>query len=259
MKKIVACYKWVTDEADIRVNETTLELDFSKAKKKIGEYDRNALEAAVQLHESAESSLVALTYGSADAKGSLQEVLARGADEAVWVTDDKAADMDARVIGNVLAKAIEKIGDADIIVCGDGSSDESNQQVPLRIASVLGLPVITGVVSLKLDGDAVTAVRRLDDKLETVSVAGAAVYSVLPEIAQPRIPGVKQIMAAKKKAKTEWPVADLALDAKDLSPKTKRIEVKGYRMSHKNVMIAGDSMAQKVAALVENLKQEGVM
>ena len=74
MPKIIVCYKWVVDEQDIRVNQGTQELDFSRTKKKISDYDKNAIEIGTQIWEKNEgSTLVAVSYGDGDVKSSLKD------------------------------------------------------------------------------------------------------------------------------------------------------------------------------------------
>ena len=79
MKKVVVCYKWLLDDADIRVNDSNRQLDTSKAKFKVNEYDRNAIEAGVQLKAAAGCELVGVTCGTAT-KDSTKDALSRGLD-----------------------------------------------------------------------------------------------------------------------------------------------------------------------------------
>lgn len=78
MKKIAVCYKWVADEADIRIDEVSRVLNFKRVKYKISEYDRNAIEAGNSLKkEKNECDFVAVTCG-AQVEPSLKDVLSRG-------------------------------------------------------------------------------------------------------------------------------------------------------------------------------------
>lgn len=77
MTKIIACYKWVADEADLRINPD-MSVDLSKAKGKISDYDKNAIEAAVQATKGTGDTAVTLTFGSGKAKQSLKDALSRG-------------------------------------------------------------------------------------------------------------------------------------------------------------------------------------
>jgi electron transfer flavoprotein beta subunit len=136
MPKILVCYKWVLDEQDIRINPNDLSLDLSRAKGKISDFDRNAIEEAVLLVERLGGTVDALTYGTPAAKQSLKDVLSRGPNKVYWIQDPAAEKADAHVIATVLAGAIRRIGSYDLIICGEGSSDSYNQQMASRLGSV---------------------------------------------------------------------------------------------------------------------------
>lgn len=255
MSTIVACYKWVTDEADIRIN-ADLSVDLSKAKGKISDYDRNAIEAAVQIAGQNDGRAVGLTFGSGKTKQSLKDALSRGLEEAYWVKAEEAETADGRLTAQVLAAGIKKIGDIGLVVCAEGASDTYARQTAPRIAAILDLPAVTSVCQLKLEGQTLTAVRKLDDNLQTVKVDLPAVVAILPEAFQPTIPGLKAVMAAGKKPVTEIEAKDLGLD---LQAGREIIELKAFAQQRKNIIIAGDDTQAKVAELKANLKKEGVL
>ncbi len=259
MLNIIACYKWVLDEQDVKINPMTFALDTSRAKYKISDYDRNALEEAVLLAEKGETSVISLTFGTDAAKQSLKDVLSRGPDKAVWVNDPLAAQADAYVTANVLAAAVRGIGEYDLIICGEGAADTYAQQVGPRLAALLGIPAITYVSKLIVEGDKVVATRKVGDCTEVASAKFPVVVTVLPEINKPRLPSLKQVLAAAKKPVTERKISDLGLSGDDLTPKNKVKAVKGFVMSRKNVIHKDGTGAEKVAALVSNLAKEGVL
>lgn len=255
MPKMVACYKWVLDEADIRIN-SDLSVDMSKAKGKISDYDKNAIEAAVKLAEVAGAKPVGLTFGNSKTKQSLKDALSRGLEEAYWVKADEAARADGLVTARALAAGIKAMGDVSLVICAEGASDTYARQTAPRIGALLDLPVVTSIAHISLDGTTVTALRKLDDCLETVKVDLPAVIAVLPEAFQPTIPGLKAVMAAGKKPVTEYEAKELGVD---LVVKREVTEVKAYAQERRNVMVEGDDAAAKVAGLVANLKKEGVL
>jgi len=259
MPNIVVCYKWVPDEQDIRVNASDRSLDFSRAKYKISDYDRNAIEAAVLIAEKqAGSRITALTFG-ATAKNSLKDVLSRGPDQVVWTADAVAGKADGYVTANILSAMLKKLGDYDLILCGEGSADVYAQQVGPRIAALLGIPAITFVKELRIEGNQVIAVRKLGNCTETVTVPFPALITVLPEINKPRIPGLKQVMAAAKKPQTELSLAGIGVGLVEVTPKTRVKEICGYVMNRKNVLWKEGSSSDRVNALVEALTKEGVL
>ncbi|MDF2873755.1 MAG: fixA [Sporomusa sp.] len=257
MQKLLVCYKWVLDEQDIKITGD-LSLDTSRAKYKISDYDKNAIEAGALLAEQHGVSVEALTFGTAAAKQSLKDALSRGLDKVYWIGDAVAEQADAFVTANVLAAAIKKAGQFDLILCGEGSADSYSQQTAPRLAALLGIPAITFVQQLTVTDGQVTATRKLGDCTEEVTVTGPAVISVLPEINKPRIPGLKQVMGAAKKPSEELAVADLGLAAEALAPKVRSLSVKGYVMDRKKVIFKEADQADNVAKLVASLAQAGL-
>ena len=63
MSRIIACYKWVADEADMKINPD-MSVDLSKAKGKISDYDKNVIEAAVQMAKISGDLAVTLTLAA---------------------------------------------------------------------------------------------------------------------------------------------------------------------------------------------------
>jgi electron transfer flavoprotein beta subunit len=255
----LVCYKWTLDEQDIKIKPEDLSLDSSRAKGKISDFDRNAIEEAALLVEKNGGAVDALTYGAATVKQSLKDALSRGPAKVYWISDASAETADACVTANVLAAAIRKIGPYDLILCGEGSSDLFNQQTAARVAALLGLPCLTFLQKLSVEGDVVTATRKLEDGTEEVSVEGPAVVSVLSEINKPRIPTMKQVLGASKKPNEEIKIADLGLKPEELQPKAVRTSVKGFVMHRKNVIFKESGAADNVAKLKASLASEGLI
>ncbi|SDF02334.1 electron transfer flavoprotein subunit beta/FixA family protein [Sporomusa acidovorans] len=259
MPNIIACYKWVPDEQDIKLNPSTMALDFSKAKYKISEYDRNAIEEAVLLNQKNGGSVTALTFGNAGAKQSLKDALSRGPGKAIFVNDELAAKSDAYVTANVLAAAVRKAGSYDVILCGEGAGDTYAQQVGPRIAAILGIPAVTYVSEIKIEGNKVVATRKVGNCTEVATVEFPVLISVLPEINKPRIPSLKEVLGATKKPVFEYKLSELELSEDELTAKNNVKAIKGYVMSRKNVIYKAGTAAERVASLVGNLAQEGVL
>lgn len=259
MAKIAVCYKWVPDEQDIRINASDRSLDFSRAKSKISDYDRNAIEEAALIAEKTGGCEVsAVTFGAA-AKNSLKDVLSRGPDNAFWVGEDAAVKADGFVTANVLAAMLKKSGEYDLILCGEGATDTYAQQVGPRVAALLGIPVVTFVREIRIEGNKVFAVRKLGDCTETVTAEFPVLCTVLPEVNKPRIPGLKQVLAAAKKPQTEMKLGELGLAAADLTPKTSVVAIRGYVMNRKNLVMKDGTMAERVEKLADALVKEGVL
>lgn len=258
MPKCLVCYKWTLDERDIKVRSEDLSLDSSRAKGKISDFDRNAIEEAAQIVEKQGGSVDVLSYGTSAVKQSLKDVLSRGPEKVYWIADASAEKADAVVTSSVLAAAIRKLGQYDLILCGEGSSDLFNQQTAPRLAALLGLPCLSFVQELNVEGTSVKATRKLGDCLEVVTVNGPVVMSVLSTINKPRIPSLRQVLGASKKPNEEIKITDLGLKLEELQPKAINKSVKGFVMKRKNVIYKESSAANNVAKLKISLAAEGL-
>lgn len=199
--RIVAAFKVVPDDQDIQVSADGT-LDYSRAKGIVSTYDLNALEAAARLAaENEGSTVVAMSVGPAAINDSKtkKNVLARGMEELYLAADDAYTDMDARATAEALASLVAQTQGFDVIVCGGGSADVYAQQVDVQLAAKLGVPVVNGVTKIAAQGSSLLVERTLEDVVETVEVSLPCIVSVSPDIAIPRIPGMKDILAAGKK------------------------------------------------------------
>lgn len=258
--KVVVCYKWVLDETDISVRESDRSLDLEKARPKINDYDRNALELGACWQENQGCELLAVAIGQ-DTESSVKDVLSRGPEKVYYLDSPFLKDVDSSVTAKVLARIIAKIGNVDVVICGEGSSDGYSQQVGPRLAALLGYACLTYVAKAEIDGNKLLVERKLEDGIEVVQVTGPAVIAVSPEINKPRIPSLKQILAAKKKPAEKLSLEELGYTQADLQA---AVQVKGIFapvMERKRIRINEGGMGLKEAAvkLMAQLKAEKVI
>ena len=247
---IVVCCKVVPDDQDIQVAADGT-LDYSKAKPIVSAYDLNAIEAAAQLAAANEgSNVVAVTVGGADIDDSKlkKNVLARGVDELYMTADDACKGLDARATAVALAELVSKVGDFDVVLCGDGSADDYAQQVDVQLAAKLGLPVVTAATKITAKDGALEVERTLEDVVEVVEVPLPAVVSVAPDIALPRIPGMKDILAAGKKPSSVNAASDVEAAVVDVV-ETKAPQQAERKMEMLDASVDGD--LEKFAAALK--------
>lgn len=247
---IVAAFKVVPDDQDIQVSADGT-LDYSKAKNTVSAYDLNAIEAAAQLAAANEgSNVVAVTVGGADIDDSKlkKNVLARGVDELYMTADDACKGLDARATAVALAELVSKVGDFDVVLCGDGSADNYAQQVDVQLAAKLGLPVVTAATKITAKDGALEVERTLEDVVEVVEVPLPAVVSVAPDIALPRIPGMKDILAAGKKPSSVNAASDVEAAVVDVV-ETKAPQQAERKMEMLDASVDGD--LEKFAAALK--------
>ena len=133
----------------------------------------------------------------------LRTALAMGAAKAVLVSDDALKGSDALTTAKVLAAAIGKAGEYDLVLAATESSDGYTGTVPEQIAAVLGLPSVTFAKAVSVDGGTVKVDRQTEAGYDEVTAPLPAVVSVTAGVVEPRYPSFKGIMAAKSKPVAE--------------------------------------------------------
>jgi len=253
--KTVACVKAVPEEQDIAV-KADHSLDLGRAELKVGQYDLNAVEAAVQLQEATGGEepiivTVGTTKGLKNTK--LQKaMLSRGAGALFAVADDSLDNIDALATAQNLATAITKIGGVDLVLCGEGSGDIYSQQVGPLLGQLLGFANLNAVSRITPKGDLLEVERTLENEIEVLEVPLPAVLAVTADINKARIPGLKEILAAGKKPVNLWGASEVDL------ARSSNIEVISTlappQAERKQIVLEGDS-EENITALYENLRK----
>ncbi|MYW05238.1 electron transfer flavoprotein subunit beta/FixA family protein [Streptomyces sp. SID3343] len=179
----------------------------------LSELDEYAIEQALKIVESGvEAEITYLTVGPDDAKDALRKALAMGGDKAIHVNDDDIVGTDALGTSLILAKAIERAG-FDLVICGMASTDASMGVVPAMLAERLGVPQVTYLDEVAVEGDTVKGRREGDVATERIEATIPAVVSVTDRTGEARYPSFKGIMAAKKKPLESLDLDDLGIDS----------------------------------------------
>ncbi len=185
-------------------------VDRASAGVEINPFDLNALEAAVQLKEESGGIVIAVSMGPQAAESALRDALSRGADDAVLLTDKAFAGSDTLATSYTLAAAINKIGDFDLIVCGEKTVDGDTGQVGPELAEHLGLPHVSYVSAIKEAGGKLLVTYEIDGERYTVESAFPLLITVTKDINTPRLPAFSDKMKARKAEIDSWTAADLA-------------------------------------------------
>lgn len=257
MVNIVTLVKQAPDVEAVRIGPNGAP-DLSAAGLKVSDYDKNAVEAAVQLKEkNAGSKVFALSLGGAKLEESIKEVLAMGCDEAVMLTDAAFQNADTAEKARLLALAVKKMGNVDLVIAAEESLDSHSGQTGPRVAEELGWPLAAYVAdNLRLEGKTLKAEREVDEGLEEVEVELPAVITVLDGLNTPRLPALMQILQAKNKPKKVLSPADLG--AGEVKPKLARPGSVAPKSERKGIMIAGEADAA-AEELAKALAKEGVI
>jgi len=251
---IVVCAKQVIDVSEIRLDPNTKKPILQGVPQKISDIDKNAVEEAIKIKEKHGGKITIVTASSSDAKERVKELLAMGADEAIIIRSPENADY--YVISKLLAAAIKKIGEYDIILCGEASIDLFSGQMGPRIAGLLDIPQITYARNIKAEKDKVIAERDIGDKVVTTESSYPVLITVTKEINEPRLASLMQILASANKPINEWSIEDLGV--KEINNRVKTVDIKGVSMERKNIVYK-DDIDEAVKKLVDNLAKEGVL
>jgi electron transfer flavoprotein beta subunit len=210
---IVVLVKQVPDtEGDRKLNPDDKTVDRAAVDPVINYIDEFAIEEGLLLKEKHGGEVTILTVGPERATESIRKALSMGADKAVHVLDDAIHGSDVIATAKVIAKALGSI-EWDIAIAGSEATDARGSVVPAALAEILGVPQLTQIRKLEIDGTAITAERRTDTGYEKIEASTPAVVSVIEKINDPRYPSFKGIMAAKSKPIAVQSIGDLGLDA----------------------------------------------
>lgn len=208
---IVVCVKQVPDTNEVKIDPVKGTLIREGVPSIINPDDKNALEEALKLKELFEGTKVTvLSMGPPQAEVALKEALAMGADEAILLSDRAFAGSDTWATSTVLASAIKKIKDYDIVFCGRQAIDGDTAQVGPQIAEHLGIPQITYVEELKIEGNEVIAKRALEDGYYVIRSKMPVLLTAIKELNKPRYPSIRGIYDAFREEKVKiWTFKDI--------------------------------------------------
>ena len=181
--------------------------------------DEFGVEAALQLKEAHGGEVTLVSMGPAPAQEAIRRGLSMGADKGVLVTDDSLKGSDALVTARVLAAAIKKAGEFDLVIAGVESTDGYTGTMPGTLAEFLGLPQVTFAKTIDAADGTLKVNRQTAEGYHVVECPLPALLTVTAGVNEPRYASFKGIMAAKKKPVETWSVGDLGLSGDDVAIK----------------------------------------
>ncbi len=215
MTNIVVLIKQVPDTwSERKLSEGDWTLDREAADAVLDEINERAVEEALLIKEKegGDSTVTLLTAGPARATEAIRKALSMGADKAVHLLDDGLHGSDVIQTGWALARALGTIEGTELVIAGNEATDGVGGAVPAIVAEYLGLPQLTHLRKVTVEGGKVTGERETDDGVFTVEASLPAVISVNEKINEPRFPSFKGIMAAKKKEVTTLTLAEIGVE-----------------------------------------------
>jgi electron transfer flavoprotein beta subunit len=250
----------VEDEFDI----SGLDIDSRFLDYDLNEWDDYAIEAAVQISESADDvEVVTATIGPERSEETIRMALAKGADRAlrIWDDDLEAAEfLDVNTKANLLAAVVEE-EDPDLVLTGVQSNDDSYGGTGVAFAERMGFEWAAVVNALDLDADAgVASVRReLEGGVEELTdVELPAVLTIQTGINEPRYASLRGIRQAQRKPLDVQGLGDLGLDASDLETPIERTSM--YEPESESDATIWEGSAEETAGeLAAFLREKGVV
>lgn len=207
--KIVVCVKQVPD-SEAKVTLQNGQITWGDSPLVINPFDEYAVEAALQQKEAHGATVVALCIGPESARDAIKHALAMGADEGILIHDPALDALDGAGAARVLAAAIQKMGDADLVIFGRQTIDTATGTTAAQTARALGWPLLSYVGKIELSGG-VKVERTFEEGKQTVSGKLPAVLSVIQSIGEPRYPSFMGIRKAAKAEIPAWGLADLGI------------------------------------------------
>lgn len=265
--KVVVCTKQTPSTTAVLTVDANGQVNWSDPGGKpnvVNPWDEYAIEEGIRLQENhGATSVIALAMGDESSQEALKTAIAMGCGEAILVADPTFAGSDTLATARILAAAINKIGDVQIVVCGKQAIDGDTGQTPVQLARKLGWTPLTFVAAIKEIGDgSITVERLLDDGKESVTTKLPVVISVVKEINEPRYPSFMGIRKANRATIPTWTAADLSVEG-DSGTGASKVDWSNVYALPPRVgsvqMIEAGSVEEQARILVDKLFEEKVI
>ena len=255
---IVVCIKQVPGTTDIKIDPETNTLVREGVESIVNPFDCYALEEGVRLKERCSGKVTAISMGPPQAEQALRETISLGADEAILLSDQAFAGSDTWATSYVLSKAISKIADYDVIICGRQTLDGDTGQVGPELAEMLEIPFVAYVSKVEEISEGYMRVQRMvEEGYETIEMPLPAVITVVKEINVPRLPSIRGTMKSKSAQIPVWTADDIGIDegkAGIAGSPTRVVKVFFPQRTHKSEILQG-SLEEQIDQLLEKLEE----
>ena len=254
---IIVCIKQVPDAKDVRLDPKTNTLAREGVQSIMNPFDRHAVEEAVRLKEQHGGTVTVISMGPPQAEAVLRDAVACGADEAVLVSDRAFAGADTWATTYTLGKAIEEIGQYDLILCGKQAIDGDTAQVGPGLAKRLNIPYVSYVRKITgFDNNILSLHRLMDDGYDEMEMPLPGLITVVKEINEPRVPSLKGKMKAKRLNIRNMTAEDIGADPDSIGlpgSTTQVVKVFAPEFKGERAMLEG-TIDEQVEQLVNKLE-----
>ncbi|MFE3059690.1 electron transfer flavoprotein subunit beta/FixA family protein [Nocardia sp. NPDC059239] len=244
MPNIVVLIKQVPDTwSERKLTSGDYTLDREAADAILDEINERAVEEALLIKEAQGGEVTVLAAGPDRATEAIRKALSMGADKAIHINDPAIHGSDAVQTAYILAAALGQIEGIELVIAGNEATDGRAGAVPAIIAEYLGLPQLTHLRKLTVDGERIAGERETDEGVFKLEATLPAIVSVTEKINEPRFPSFKGIMAAKKKEVQTFTLAELGVDPETVGVANAGTQVTG--VTPKPARTAGEKIVDE--------------
>ncbi len=222
---IVVCVKAVPSSSEVKMDPVTHTIVRDGRESVVNPFDAAALEVALAIKDERAATgegcrVSVLSMGITATEALLRDGIARGASDALLLSDRAFAGADTLATSYALSCGIRELGSAsmgdaapsgasehgeaapvpslpDLILCGKMAVDGDTAQIGPELAGLFDMPCVTDVRELvAIERGRVTVRHATDAGIEFVEVPLPAVLTVAKDIAQPRMPSIAGVRAA---------------------------------------------------------------
>jgi electron transfer flavoprotein beta subunit len=251
--------KQVPRDNSVKINPD-LSINADGIEKIINLFDEYAIEEGILWNEKHGGKLTVLSMGQDEWVDQMRRALAMGATDALLLKDPAFASLDTLAAAKVVAAAIKKLGDVDLVITGRNSTDDESGAFAPALARTLGWPQLTyvgKVLDVNAAGKTISAERHLETVVETVTAPLPAVISVIKDINEPRYPSLLKIKKVAKIDPQVWTAADLGVSG--LAPAASVAARVPPPPRAGGELIDGPDAATKVKKLVDKLLESQII
>ncbi len=194
--KILVCITHVPDTTSrIAFTDGDTKFDTNGVQYIIGPYEDYAIARAIELKESHGAAVTVVNVGGAETEPTIRKALAIGADDAIRINADPE---DSFFVATQIAN-VAKDGDYDLILMGRESIDFNGGVVHGMVGELLGIPSVSPVMKLDIDGNVSKIAREIEGGKEFIELKMPFVAGCQEPIAEWKIPNMRGIMTARSK------------------------------------------------------------
>ena len=259
---IVVCLKQVPDTTSVKIDPQTNTLIRQGIKNTVNPFDTYALEEGVRTKERYGGKVTAISMGPPQAEEVVREAISTGADEAILLSDSAFAGADTWATAYTLAKAIKRIKEYDLIICGRQTVDGDTGQVGPELAEMLRIPFGSYISKIeKIDSGHIHIQRMAEGGHEVIEMPLPAVITVVKGINTPRLPSLRGMMKAKSAIVPVWTAQELGVDKNSVGSAgsfTKVVKIFFPQRTRRCEILQGDTETQ-LECLVNKLRDAKVI